>query len=124
MKNSLTVIQCSLLMVVFGFLSMIPNSILINRYVDYAPESAYWELPRMSQIALDISWVYVALPAIWLAFGAYLVLKNHQTPLSHDSVTLFCTTTLFLGIIMLGFFVLSATLPFIGIVASLSGGQT
>ena len=108
----------TLLVCLFGCLSMGSQIALHNRFVQYAePEPK--PLPSISELAIHYWWIYAALPLAWILLLAVLLLRFHRTGIAAIYQNVHASASVLVGMLMLGFFVLAGVLPFVSLVVGM-----
>lgn len=115
----ISIILNTLLMIVFGFGSAMSLVRLQNRYVQY-PEHNPKPLPIISIFALNNTWLYIAIPTVWIAIAVFLLWRYSGKTLPENYAHLHTSCTLFFGLIMFSVYIWGGVLPFIPIINGMS----
>ncbi len=116
----LTLILNAALMGIFSLGSAASQTKLWNYYVQYPHVGEGTMLPAGSELALQVQWLYRAVPLIWLLITLALLILNWRKPEPpRDMVQLHTSATLLVGVVMLGFFLIAGIMPFVSIVVKL-----
>lgn len=109
----------TLLMCVFGVASSVAQWRLENA-MDYDLFEGK-PLPGISRLALNIWWLYLAIPVLWIIASFFLASSNwKRSKPPRDMIQLHTSLTLFTGITMLACFALAGILPFIPMIVMMS----
>jgi len=117
----ITLILNALLMAVFSLGSAASQIKLRNLYVQYPHVGENMPLlPAISNFALRIQWLFQVVPLVWALLTLAVLILNWKKPESpRDLVQLHTSTTLLVGVFMLGFFVAAGVMPYVSIVVKL-----
>jgi Na+-translocating ferredoxin:NAD+ oxidoreductase RnfD subunit len=115
MKN-LTLVINTLLMAIFG-LAAGSSQFHLQQVRDH-PDSFYdLVLPLASLFALDNQWICWAVPIAWLLVSILTFAVFHRDDQRFtNAVQLHTSLTLFVGVVMLSFFVLTSIVPFVPLI--------
>lgn len=117
----ITLIMNALLMAVLSLGSAASQIKLRNQYIQYPRVGERMPpLPAMSDFALRVQWLPQAVPLLWaLLTLVVLIWKGRQPESPRDLVQLHTSATLLVGVLMLGFFVVSGVMPYITFVVGM-----
>jgi hypothetical protein len=113
------IILNTLLMLLFGFCSAMSIFRAYNQFVQYA-QSGSKPLPLITSFTLDNTWIYLAIPGVWIGTTLFLFWRYRGKTLPEYGVQIHTSSTLFVGLTMLALFLLGGLLPFIPIIVGLS----
>ena len=112
--KSLTLAVNTLLMAAFGLAAGL-SQFQLNEILAYS--DVYSSLPPASSIALDIQWICWAVPLAWLLVSILTFAVFHRDDQRFaNAVQLHTSVTLLVGVVMLGFFVMTSIIPFVSLV--------
>ena len=114
--KSLTLAVNTLLMAVFGLAAGF-SQFKLKETLAYSDSDVSDYLPLASAIALDIQWICWAVPVAWLLVSILTFAVFHRDDQRFaNAVQLHTSATLLVGVVMLGFFVMTSIIPLVGLV--------
>ena len=110
----ITIIANALLMALFWLASLLSVAIAHNRFVQYPSTKAPMALPVLTELALSTQLWVGLLPLAWiiLSFVIWKKVKAKEPESRSEYLLTFTVVTTAIGFVMLIFFTLAGTMPF------------